>query len=211
MKSEKLDVKKLEKDYYFPKKITLVDIPKMNFIMVDGEGAPTGAAFQEALALLYPVAFTISMSYRNEDFTIDDFEPFVVPPLEGLWTSKNVPENGEIIKEDFIWRLMIRMPDFVTVDVVEKAKQLVFAKKKLDVSALQFGEITDGLCLQTLHIGSFDNEAATFSKLFEFAQLNKLKPVHKTFHHREIYMSDFRRTKTENLKTVLRIFVEKEA
>lgn len=151
----------------------------------------------------------ISMSYRNPDFIIENFQPFVVPPLEGLWTSKNEPRAGKLDKNDFIWRLMIRMPDFVDSEIVEKAKKLVESKKGFDLSKVKFEAIQDGLCLQTIHLGSFDDEGESFEKLFEYAKEHDLKAVYKEFHHREIYISDFRKTATEKLKTTLRIFVER--
>ena len=177
--------------------------------MIDGKGAPTSQAFQEAIQYLYATAYMISMSYRNPDFIIENFQPFVVPPLEGLWTSKNEPRAGKLDKNDFIWRLMIRMPDFVDSEIVEKAKKLVESKKGFDLSKVKFEAIQDGLCLQTIHLGSFDDEGESFEKLFEYAKEHDLKAVHKEFHHREIYISDFRKTATEKLKTTLRIFVER--
>ncbi|ARE29481.1 hypothetical protein RU89_GL000023 [Lactococcus cremoris] len=209
MSSPKIDYKKSDKNYYLPKGISLIELPALNYLMIDGKGAPTSPAFQEAIALLYATAYMISMSYRNSNFTIENFQPFVVPPLEGLWTSKNEPIDGKIDKNDFIWRLMLRMPDFVNDQVIEKAKKLVEAKKGLDLSGLEFGKVEDGLCLQALHVGSFDQEGETFEKLFAYAEKHDLKAIHKEFHHREIYISDFRKTAAEKLKTTVRIFVEK--
>lgn len=209
MSSPKIDYKKSDKNYYLPKGISLIELPALNYLMIDGKGAPTSPAFQEAIQYLYATAYMISMSYRNPDFTIENFQPFVVPPLEGLWTSKNEPRAGKLDKNDFIWRLMIRMPDFVDSETVEKAKKLVESKKGFDLSKVEFEAIQDGLCLQTIHLGSFDDEGESFEKLFEYAKEHDLKAVHKEFHHREIYISDFRKTATEKLKTTLRIFVER--
>lgn len=209
MSSPKIDYKKSDKNYYLPKGISLIELPALNYLMIDGKGAPTSPAFQEAIQYLYAIAYMISMSYRNPDFTIENFQPFVVPPLEGLWTSKNEPRAGKLDKNDFIWRLMIRMPDFVDSEIVEKAKKLVESKKGFDLSKVKFEAIQDGLCLQTIHLGSFDDEGESFEKLFEYAKEHDLKAVHKEFHHREIYISDFRKTATEKLKTTLRIFVER--
>ena len=209
MSSPKIDYKKSDKNYYLPKGISLIELPALNYLMIDGKGAPTSPAFQEAIQYLYATAYMVSMSYRNPDFIIENFQPFVVPPLEGLWTSKNEPRAGKLDKNDFIWRLMIRMPDFVDSETVEKAKKLVESKKGFDLSKVNFEAIQDGLCLQTIHLGSFDDEGESFEKLFEYAKEHDLKAVHKEFHHREIYISDFRKTATEKLKTTLRIFVER--
>lgn len=209
MSSPKIDYKKSDKNYYLPKGISLIELPSLNYLMIDGKGAPTSPAFQEAIQYLYATAYMISMSYRNPDFPIENFQPFVVPPLEGLWTSKNEPIDGKIDKNDFIWRLMLRMPDFVNDQVVEKAKKLVESKKGFDLSEVKFEALQDGLCLQTIHLGSFDGEGKTFEKLFAYAEKHDLKAVHKEFHHREIYISDFRKTAAEKLKTTVRIFVEK--
>ena len=147
MSSPKIDYKKSDKNYYLPKGISLIELPALNYLMIDGKGAPTSPAFQEAIQYLYATAYMISMSYRNPDFTIENFQPFVVPPLEGLWTSKNEPRAGKLDKNDFIWRLMIRMPDFVDSEIVEKAKKLVESKKGFDLSKVKFEAIQDGLCL----------------------------------------------------------------
>lgn len=205
MSSPKIENKKSDKNYYLPKGISLIELPVLNYLMIDDKGAPTSPAFQEAIQYLYATAYMISMSYRNPDFIIENFQPFVVPPLEGLWTSKNEPRAGKLDKNDFIWRLMIRMPDFVDSEIVEKAKKLVESKKGFDLSKVKFEAIQDGLCLQTIHLGSFDDEGESF----EYAKEHDLKAVHKEFHHREIYISDFRKTATEKLKTTLRIFVER--
>lgn len=207
---KKLDLKKLEKSYYYPKDFEVIKFSRRNYILVAGKGAPSEPAFQQAIGALYCVAYMISMSYRNPEFTISHFEPFVVPPLEGLWTSQNAPIEGRVKKEELIWQLMIRMPDFVTAEVVQTAKNLVFEKKKQDVSGVRFMAMADGLCLQTIHQGTYDNEGKTFAKMEAFAKQNGLTPVHKAFHHREIYLSDFRKTAPERLKTVLRLFVNEE-
>ncbi len=206
----KLDFKKSEKEYYQPKKLSIINVPPMNFITIDGWGAPADASFQTAISQLYPVAYAISMSYKKEERLIKDFVPFVVPPLEGLWTSKLPPENEYLDKSALIWKIMLRLPDFVSADDVEWAKAEAAIKKKIDCSAVKFEQITDGLCVQALHVGSFDNEPATFDKMVKFAAEQGVQPVHRDFHHREIYISDFRKTAPEKLKTVLRLFVEKK-
>lgn len=208
-KPVKLDLKKVEKEFYYPKKIEIIDVPEMVYLTVAGEGAPAGETFQKAIASLYPVAYTISMSYKKEEYTIPQFIPFVVSPLEGLWTSKEVPKKGESLKkEELIWKIMIRMPDFVTEEVVQWAKEEASRKKKQDFSDVMYEKIQDGFCVQAMHRGSFDEEAATFAQMEKFATENNLKLIHKDYHHREIYLSDFRKTAPEKLKTVLRQYAE---
>lgn len=207
--SIKVDFKKAEKEFYFPKKIEVITVPEMTYLTVSGQGAPADAVFQEAIASLYPIAYAISMSYKREDIVIPHFYRFVVPPLEGLWTSKTVPEANEPLrKEELIWKIMIRMPEFVTEEVVEWAKKETALKKKQDFSQVKHEKIKDGLCIQTMHKGSFDDEAETFSLMAKFAAEEGYELIHKDFHHREIYLSDFRKTSPEKLKTVLRQYVQ---
>lgn len=205
----KIDFKKLDKKYYYPKDIEIIDVPRTSFITISGAGAPADVKFQEAIQKLYPVAYAISMSYKRQDVEITGFQPFVVPPLEGLWTSKEAPENGVLDKSSFIWKIMLRMPDFVTRDTVEWAKTVSADKKKMDFSEVIFEEITDGKCVQAIHTGSFDTETETFEKMINFAAHAGYRPIHKNFHHREIYLGNFRKTVAEKLKTVLRLYLEK--
>ncbi|WP_251422343.1 MULTISPECIES: GyrI-like domain-containing protein [Lactococcus] len=203
--TEKVDFKKTEKKFYYPKKVEAIMVPEMTYLTVSGAGEPAGETFQKAIASLYPVAYTISMSYKKEDCKIPNFYRFVVPPLEGLWTSKTVPKKGEPLKkEDFVWKIMLRMPEFVTKEVVEWAKEEAERKKKQDFSHVKYEKIEDGFCVQALHKGSFDEEAHTFAQMEEFAAAEGLQLIHKAYHHREIYLSDFRKTAPEKLKTVLR-------
>jgi hypothetical protein len=204
--TEKLDFKKSERQFYQPKKIEILDCPERSFITVDGDGAPADAEFQAAIEKLYPVAYALSMSYKGS-YEIPGFQPFVVPPLEGLWTSQTADYTGN--KGDLIWKLMLRLPDFMTSESVDWAKAEAQQKKKSDMSAVTFEEITDGLCVQALHLGSYDEEPATFKKMSEYAASQGYQTVHRAFHHREIYLSDFRKTAPEKLKTVLRQYVEK--
>ncbi|GAB2027362.1 GyrI-like domain-containing protein [Lactovum odontotermitis] len=202
---DKLDFKKTEKQFYQPKKIEQIDVPAMKFITIDGDGAPSGDEFQTAVAALFPVAYAISMSYKG-DYKIPGFQPFVVAPLEGLWTSETADYTGD--KNSLIWKVMLRMPDFVTEDVTEWAKAEAERKKKADFSAVKLEQLTDGLCIQAMHLGSFDDEPATFEAMEAFAAAQALQPEHRAYHHREIYLSDFRKTAPEKLKTVLRLFVK---
>ena len=181
----------------------------MSYLTVSGQGAPAGTAFQEAIAALYPVAYAISMSYKREDVHIPHFYRFVVPPLEGLWTSQTAPKANEPLrKEELIWKIMIRIPEFVTEEIVEWAKKETALKKKQDFSQVKYEKIKDGLCIQAMHKGSFDSEAETFTVMEKFAVEEGYELIHKEFHHREIYLSDFRKTAPEKLKTVLRQYAQ---
>lgn len=207
--SIKVDFKKSEKKFYFPKKIEVITVPEMSYLTVSGQGAPAGTAFQEAIAALYPVAYAISMSYKREDVHIPHFYRFVVPPLEGLWTSQTAPKANEPLrKEELIWKIMIRIPEFVTEEIVEWAKKETALKKKQDFSQVKYEKIKDGLCIQAMHKGSFDSEAETFTVMEKFAVEKGYELIHKEFHHREIYLSDFRKTAPEKLKTVLRQYAQ---
>lgn len=207
--SIKVDFKKSEKKFYFPKKIEVVTVAEMSYLTVSGQGAPAGTAFQEAIAALYPVAYAISMSYKREDVHIPHFYRFVVPPLEGLWTSQTAPKANEPLrKEELIWKIMIRMPEFVTEEIVEWAKKETALKKKQDFSQVKYEKIKDGLCIQAMHKGSFDSEAETFTLMEKFAVEEGYELIHKEFHHREIYLSDFRKTAPEKIKTVLRQYAQ---
>lgn len=207
-KTVKLDFKKLEKEYYYPKKVELINVPEMNYITISGQGAPSALAFQEAITRIYPVAYALSMSYKKNEIDIPDFVPFVVPPLEGLWTSTAAPENEFLDKSQFVWKIMLRMPDFIKENHVKWAKDVTAEKKKSDFSSVNFESITDGLCVQALHLGSFDDEAETFAKMEKFANENGYIFEMRDFHHREIYLSDFRKTAPEKLKTVIRQYIK---
>lgn len=206
---EKLDYKKEYKDLYLPKTSpSLIDVPKMKFILVEGKGNPNSenGEYQKAMELLYGLSFTIKMSKMGNN-AIDGYFEYVVPPLEGFWW--NHIETGS--KEDFQWISMIRQPEFVTPEVFEWAKNELKKKKNLAVEKAKFEEIEEGLCVQMMHIGSYDEEAATIAQMEQFMKENGLKnDIGDMRKHHEIYLSDPRRTKVENLKTVIRIPVRKE-
>lgn len=208
-KMEKLDYKKEYKDLYLPKTSpSLIDVPKMKFILVEGKGNPNSenGEYQKAMELLYGLSFTIKMSKMGNN-AIDGYFEYVVPPLEGFWW--NHIETGS--KEDFQWISMIRQPEFVTPEVFEWAKNELKKKKNLAVEKAKFEEIEEGLCVQMMHIGSYDEEAATIAQMEQFMKENGLKnDIGDMRKHHEIYLSDPRRTKVENLKTVIRIPVRKE-
>ena len=199
-----IDYKKTQKELYLPKTApSVIDVPRMTFITVDGEGDPnTSAEYTAAVELLYGLSYTIKMGSKS-------ILEYVVPPLEGLWSVDDDFRGGgaEINdKSKFIWTMMIRQPDFVTEDILEVAK-ISLAKKKpnLDISKAKLETITEGLCVQVMHIGSYDDEPATVAALDGFAIENGyILDINDIRRHHEIYISDPRKVAQEKLKTVLR-------
>lgn len=218
---DKLDYKKEFKDLYLPKtKPQLIEVPSMKFIIVEGKGNPNdtkNGEYQNALGILYALSFTIKMSKLGEN-KIDGYFEYVVPPLEGLWWGKENQEINYEHKENFEWISMIRQPEFVTKEVFEWALQEVKSKKKIeDVDKAKFIELEEGLCVQIMHKGSYDNEPETLKKIEEYMKSNNLESDIGSAlkngmikRHHEIYLSDPRRVKEENLKTVIRIPVRKK-
>ncbi|MBS7007804.1 GyrI-like domain-containing protein [Anaerostipes sp.] len=203
---EKLDYKKEYRDLYMPKKKpALVDVPEMTFFMVDGKGEPGGSHYQQAMELLYAFSFTIKMSKMGKDKPEGYFE-YVVPPLEGLWWTKDGMFVLDTPREEWLWTSMIRQPEFVTEAVFEWAKKEISVKKPgLDVSRIRMESFTEGKCVQAMHVGSYAQEADTMEKMAAFMEENGLKSdVGNKRRHHEIYLSDPRRTAPERLKTVLR-------
>ncbi len=193
----------------------------MNFIAVKGEGDPNeeGGAYQRAIGLLYGIAFTIKMSYKGT-YKIDGYFPYVVPPLEGLWRQDNgsadvLRRNGGIDfsrKQDFQWISMIRLPEFVTEEVFGWAVKEASEKKKSDFSDVKFFTYDEGLCVQCMHVGSYDDEPETVGKMSDFTEENEYEPDFSSLRaHHEIYLSDPRRTAPDKRKTVIRIPVRKKA
>ena len=199
-----IDYKKTQKELYLPKTApSVIDVPRMTFITVDGEGDPnTSAEYTAAVELLYGLSYTIKMGSKS-------ILEYVVPPLEGLWSVDDDFRGGgaEINdKSKFIWTMMIRQPDFVTEDILEVAK-ISLAKKKpnLDISKAKLETITEGLCVQVMHIGSYDDEPATVAALDGFAIENGyILDINDIRRHHEIYISDPRKVAPEKLKTVIR-------
>lgn len=211
---EKLDYKKEYKDLYQPAvKPSLIDVPEMRFIAVDGEGDPnTCPAYKEAMEILYGLSFTIKMSKMSGAQPEGYFE-YVVPPLEGLWYSDGVDFDGLNVtdKNKFKWVSMIRQPEFVTEEVFEWAK-VSLAKKKpqLDLSKSRFMRFTEGLCVQIMHKGPYDSEPESIMKLKRFAEDNGLTEDFSAERlHHEIYLSDPRKCAPERLRTVIRHPVRK--
>ncbi|WP_286151791.1 GyrI-like domain-containing protein [Sporofaciens musculi] len=201
------DYKKEYKEFYLPKrKPELITVPPMNFIAVGGKGNPNeeGGAYKESIGLLYGIAFTIKMSKKG-DHRIDGYFDYVVPPLEGLWWQEGTEGIDYSRKEDFEWISMIRLPEFVTRDEFDWAIAEAEAKKKTDFSKVEFFTYDEGLCVQCMHLGAYDDEPATIEAMDTFARAQGYQPDMggQRFHH-EIYLSDVRRCKPENLRTVIR-------
>lgn len=206
---DKIDYKKDYKDLYQPSvKPSIIDIPEMLFITVEGSGNPnTSASYQEALEILYGLSFTIKMSKMNGTQPEGYFE-YVVPPLEGLWYVDETAFDGINVtdKDKFRWISMIRQPEFVTEAVFEKAKESLAKKKPgLNINRAKFVHMTEGLCVQAMHKGSYDNEPQTIKKIKDFVKENGyVEDFSDTRYHHEIYLSDPRKCAPERLKTVIR-------
>lgn len=204
---DKLDYKKEYKDLYQPQtKPSVIDVPEMIFIAVDGKGDPnTCEEYKTAMELLYGLSFTIKMSKMNGTQPEGYFE-YVVPPLEGLWRQENTYGIDYSRKSDFIWTSMIRQPEFVTPEVFEAAKAALAKKKPhLDTAKARLMRFTEGLCVQLMHKGSYDDEPANIERLKKFAEENGYAEdfSESRFHH-EIYLSDPRKCAPERLRTVIR-------
>lgn len=204
---DKFDYKKEYKDLYQPSaKPSVTDVPEMIFIAVDGKGDPnTCEEYKTAMELLYGLSFTIKMSKLNGTQPEGYFE-YVVPPLEGLWRQENTYGIDYSRKADFIWTSMIRQPEFVTPRVFEAAKAALAKKKPhLDVSKARLMKLTEGLCIQIMHKGSFDDEPESIEKLTRFAAENGYEQdFSESRLHHEIYLSDPRKCAPERLRTVIR-------
>lgn len=199
-----LDYKKMQKDLYQPKTIpSIVNVPEMVFIAVDGKGDPNiSAEYTGAVELLYGLSYSIKMNNKS-------ILEYVVPPLEGFWSvAGNFKGGGAPItdKSKFIWTMLIRQPDFVTAEVFETAKAALAKKKpSLDISKARLETITEGLCVQVMHIGPYDDEPATVGTLDGFAvKSGYIIDIDDTRRHHEIYLSDPRKVVPEKLKTILR-------
>ena len=201
------DFKKEYKEFYLPKnKPSIVTVPKMNYIAVRGSGDPNaeGGEYKESIGLLYGIAFTIKMS-KMGDHRIDGYFDYVVPPLEGFWWQQGITGIDYNHKENFEWISVIRLPDFVSKADFEWAKEEATKKKKADFSKVEFITYEEGLCVQCMHIGSYDDEPATIDAMHEFIEKEGyvLDITDKRIHH-EIYLSDARKVAPEKLKTVIR-------
>lgn len=201
------DYKKEYKEFYLPKnKPALITVPSMNFIAVRGKGDPNeeNSAYKQSINLLYGIAYTIKMS-KMGNHRIEGYFDYVVPPLEGLWWQEGINGINYAGKKDFEWISMIRLPDFVTRAEFDWAIAEASEKKKTDFSGVEFLTYDEGLCVQCMHIGPYDEEPATIEAMDQFAKEQGYSPdMEDTRRHHEIYLSDPRKCKPENLKTVIR-------
>jgi len=201
------DFKKEYKEFYMPKnKPEIVTVPQANYIAVRGKGNPNeiDGAYQKAISILYAVAYTLKMSYKTEH-KIEGFFEYVVPPLEGFWWQDNVDGIDYADKAAFNWISVIRLPEFITQKDFEWAVETASEKKKLDCSSAEFLTVDEGLCVQIMHIGAFDDEPQTVTLMDEYiAQNGYENDITESRLHHEIYLSDARKVAQEKWKTVIR-------
>ena len=201
------DFKKEYKEFYMPKnKPEIVTVPKANYIAVRGKGNPNeiDGDYQRAISILYAVAYTLKMSYKTEH-KIEGFFEYVVPPLEGFWWQDNVDGIDYADKAAFNWISVIRLPEFITQKDFEWAVETASEKKKLDCSSAEFLTVDEGLCVQIMHIGAFDDEPQTVALMDEYiAQNGYENDITESRLHHEIYLSDARKVAPEKWKTVIR-------
>lgn len=224
------DFKKEYKEFYMPKnKPEIVKIPPMNYVAVRGKGNPNveGGDYQQAISILYAVAYTLKMSYKT-DYKIEGFFEYVVPPLEGFWwQGEQHPVDAEMRtdragrrenikgidysnKDTFNWISVIRLPDFITEKDFAWAVQTATEKKKIDCSLAEFLTIDEGLCVQIMHQGSFDSEPATVALLEDYLKEQGYEnDINEQRLHHEIYMSDARKVAPEKWRTVIRHPIKK--
>ena len=201
------DFKKEYKEFYMPKnKLEIVNVPTANYIAVRGKGNPNTPddEYQQAISVLYAVAYTLKMSYKT-DYKIKGFFEYVVPPLEGFWWQENVRDADYGNKDSFNWISVIRLPDFITKKDFEWAVETATRKKKVDCTKAEFLTIDEGLCVQIMHIGPFDNEPETVAIMDAFLEKSGYEnDINENRLHHEIYMSDARKVAPEKWKTVIR-------
>ena len=206
------DFKKEYKEYYMPKdKPVIVNVPKANYIAIKGKGDPNveDGDYQMAIGVLYAVAYTLKMSYKT-DYKIKGFYEYVVPPLEGFWWQDNVEGIDYNDKSTFNWISVIRLPDFVDKKDFDWAVKTATNKKKIDCSFATFITIEEGLCVQIMHHGSFDDEPVSVALMDKYiADNGYTNDFSETRLHHEIYMSDARKIAPEKWKTVIRHPIKK--
>ncbi|MBP1575417.1 MAG: GyrI-like domain-containing protein [Oscillospiraceae bacterium] len=206
------DFKKEYKEFYLPKqKPEIIEVPKMNYIAVRGKGNPNaeGGEYQKAMEILYSLAYTIKMSYKT-DYKIKGFFEYVVPPLEGFWWQENVDGIDYEDKDSFNWISCIRLPDFVEKEDFDWAVKTAEEKKRKDFSSAEFLTVEEGLCVQIMHIGSFDNEPESVAVMDKFIEeKGYVCDINEKRLHHEIYLSDARKVPPEKWKTVIRHPIKK--
>lgn len=206
------DFKKEYKEFYLPKtKPSIVTIPKMNYLAVRGTGYPNveGGEYKKSIELLYPIAYTIKMS-KNGDHKMDGYFDFVFPPLEGFWWQEGIKGVDYEHKENFQFYSIIRLPDFVTEEEFKWAIATASEKKKTDFSKVQFMTYDEGLCVQCMHLGPFDEEQRTADLMDDFAREQGYQiDINDERMHHEIYLSDVRKVTPDKYKTVMRHPIKK--
>lgn len=206
------DFKKEYKEFYMPKsKPAIVTVPKANYIAVRGKGNPNeeDGAYQKAISVLYAIAYTLKMSYKT-DYKINGFFEYVVPPLEGFWWQEDINGIDYGNKDSFNWISVLRLPDFISRENFDWAVNTAAKKKKLDCSSAEFLTIDEGLCVQIMHIGPFDDEPESVAKMDAYLSENGYEnDLSDTRLHHEIYMSDARKVALEKWKTVIRHPIKK--
>ena len=206
------DFKKEYKEFYLPPaKPVIVIVPKANYIAVRGKGDPNdeSGAYQQAIGVLYAVAYTLKMSYKT-DHRIEGFYDYVVPPLEGFWWQEGIEGIDYRDKSTFCWISVIRLPDFITQADFDWAVENASKKKKIDCSNAEFLTIDEGLCVQIMHVGPYDNEPASVALMDKFLAENGYEnDITATRLHHEIYLSDARKVAPEKWKTVIRHPIKK--
>ena len=201
--------RKHEKGMYVPKAAPeQIDVPTFAFFSIEGKGNPNDSHFSEYIEVLYSLSYAVRMSYKS-GLAPDSYEEYTVYPLEGVWDLNDQAKkkyDGTFNKDDLLFNLMIRQPDFVTSDFAEMMLQITKEKKphKL-LEHVIFQKITEGKCVQMMHVGSYDDEPKSFSLMQSYCDENNL--IRKSKRHREIYLSDVRKVAPEKLKTVLRFKV----
>lgn len=206
------DFKKEYKAFYLPKnKPEIITLPPCSYVAVRGQGDPNGegGAYQQAISVLYAVAFTLKMSSRT-GHCIEGFFDYVVPPLEGFWWQEGTREIDYSRKADFQWISAIRLPDFITQGDVAWAVQTASSKKKMDCSSAEFLTVDEGLCVQMMHLGAYDDEPASIALMDAYlVEHGYESDLTESRRHHEIYLSDARRVPPEKRKTVLRHPIKK--
>lgn len=206
------DYKKEHKEFYMPKnKPSIVTVPQMNYLAVRGKGNPNDehGEYKKSIELLYSIAFTIKMSYKG-DYKIEGYFEYVVPPLEGFWWQDGIKGMDYNKKDELNFISIIRLPDFVTEQDFKWAIETAAKKKKVDFSKVEFLIYEEGLCVQCMHLGSFDEEPATVKLMDDYIKENGyITDISETRFHHEIYLSDPRRCEPSKLKTVIRHPIKK--
>jgi hypothetical protein len=208
-----LDYKKEYKNLYSPKNIPMIiEVPEMTFVAVEGKGNPNdeNGEYSKALELLYGIQYTIKMSKKGNNIPKGYYD-YVVPPLEGLWWVENNTSVQPKDKSKYIWISIIRLPEYVTKEVFQWACSEVENRKKIETEKVKYIKIEEGLCVQCMHIGSFDEEDKTVKLMEKYiGENNFINDINEKRHHHEIYLSDFRKTEKEKLKTIIRIPIRKK-